>query len=39
MNEEELKYLKEYVARQAHQFAVEATSSYDGNDESWTSRY
>jgi hypothetical protein len=33
MNEEELKYLKEYVARQAHQFAVEATFSYDGNDE------
>ena len=33
MNKEELKNLKEYVARQAHQFAVEATFSYDGSDE------
>jgi hypothetical protein len=33
MNEEELKYLKEYAARQSHQFAVEATFSYDSHDE------
>jgi hypothetical protein len=33
MNEEELKYLKEYTARQAHQFAVGATFSYDSHDE------
>lgn len=33
MNDEELKYLKEYIARQAHQFAVEATFSYDCHDE------
>lgn len=32
MNDEELKYLKEYIARQANQFAVEATVSYDGDD-------
>ena len=32
MNKEELKNLKEYVARQAHQFAVAATVSYDEDD-------
>jgi hypothetical protein len=32
MNEKELKYLKEYVARQAHQFAVAATVTYDAED-------
>ena len=33
MNEEELKYLKAYAARQSHQFAVEATVTYDSHDE------
>jgi hypothetical protein len=33
MNDDELKYLNEYVARQANQFAVEATFSYDSHDE------
>ena len=32
MKEEELKYLREYVARQAHQFAVAATVTYDAED-------
>jgi hypothetical protein len=33
VNEEDLNYLKAYTARQSHQFAVEATFSYDSNDE------
>jgi hypothetical protein len=32
MNEEDLNYLKQYAPREAHQFAVEATFSYDSDD-------
>jgi hypothetical protein len=32
VNEEDLNYLKEHAARQANQFVVEATVSFDSDD-------